>query len=148
MRKLFNRYLVLTIFVGLTIVGVGIRFVAGASSWLWDLWGVVDVSLAVSLGVMAFLAYRELIRSEDEVRIYFLVDKNKIDTQLSILRKDFTRGELMGILGMIQRDPKQRYIIKELSSKQILTEIHAIQKGKELAFILRVESGELEQFNL
>ena len=146
--KFFRRYFVLVVFVGLTIVGVGIRFVAGANSWLSGLWGVVDVSLAVSLGVMAFLAYKELIRSEDEVRIYFWVDDEEIDTQLSILRKDFTRGELMGILGMIQRNPKQRYIIKELSNKKILTEIHSIQKGKELRFVLRVESVELEQFNL
>jgi len=129
-------------------VGMVIRFVGGDSSWLWDLWGIIDISFAVSLGVLAFLAYRELIRSEDEIKIYFLVDTQEIDTKLTILRKDFTRGELMGVLGMIQADPKQRYVIDELSDRQILSKIHAIQKGKDLRFVLTVNAKELEQFKL
>ncbi len=146
--KFFEKYLVLIVFVGLTIVGIVVRFVGGDSSWLWDLWGIIDISFAVSLGVLAFLAYRELIRSEDEIKIYFLVDTQEIDTELTILRKDFTRGELMGVLGMIQADPKQRYVIDELSDRQILSKIHAIQKGKDLRFVLTVNAKELEQFKL
>ena len=53
MFKLFERYKVLALFVSLTVVGLLLHLIfANDSSWL-KLWGALDVSFAVALGVIA-----------------------------------------------------------------------------------------------
>lgn len=148
MKKIFRKYLVLIIFVGLTIVGVFINFEEGDNSKIWHLWATVDVSLAVSLGVMALLAYWEFITSEDEVEIYFQAKEKKIDTGLSLLRKNCSRSEIMGILGMIRINDRENYTIAYFKDKKILKDLHHIQKGKDIEFIIPISGDELEQFNL
>lgn len=148
MKKIFRKYLVLIIFVGLTIVGVFINFEEGDNSKIWHLWATVDVSLAVSLGVMALLAYWEFITSEDEVEIYFQAKEKKIDTGLSLLRKNCSRSEIMGILGMIRINDRENYTIAYFKDKKILKDLHRIQKGKDIEFIIPMSGDELEQFNL
>jgi len=148
MRKFWERYLVLIIFLGISIVGLAIRYIFGVDSWIWDIWASVDVASAVAMGVMAFLAYREFISSEDEIRIYFNVDDKLIDTGLSILRKDSNRSELLGILGMIQKDPTKRFSIQYLKDKKFLTNLHALQKGKSLKLEVIISPNELAQFEV
>jgi hypothetical protein len=82
MKKIINRYLVLIVFIAVTLIGLAIRYLTNSSSWLWELWGVIDVSFAVALGVMAFLAYKEFISAENEVKIYFNVEGKEISTGL------------------------------------------------------------------
>ena len=147
MKNWFSRYLVLVIFIMITCIGLVIRYALGDESFLWNLWSVIDVSFAVALGMMAFLGYKEFISSEDEIKIYFQVDDQKIDTQITLLRKNFTRSELMGILGVI-RKKKEPYDIAELSSRELLSKFHTIQKEREKEFILKLTQEELEQFSI
>jgi len=144
--KIWNRNAVLIIFVGVTILGLLLKYTTNEDSFIWELWSTVDVSLAVSLGVMAFLGYREYISLEDEISIYFEREGIEIDTGLTILRKNFTRGELMGILGMIQQDQQAKYSLAYLKNKEILHFIHAIQKGEKSRFVLPLSDTEIEQF--
>ena len=148
MRKIFERYLVLIVFVGVWLVGLAIRYGLGAEHWLWDLWGTVDVAFAVSLGLLAFMAYLEFIKAEDEVHIYFEVDGELTDTRLSLLRKDFTRGEILGVLGMIQKDTVSRYSIGYMKKREFLQRLHAIQKGRDKKFVMPMSAEEFEQFEI
>jgi len=131
----------------ITCIGLVFRYTLGDESFVWKLWGVIDISFAVALGIMAFLGYRAFISSEDEIKIYFQVDGQKIDTQITILRKHFTRSELMGILGVI-RKKKEQYDIAELSNRELLSKLHTIQKEKEKEFILKLTQEELKQFEI
>jgi hypothetical protein len=109
MPKNLKRYNILIIFIIVTLLGLLIRYITHANSWLWELWSVLDVSFAVALGVLAFEGYREFIKSEDEVPIYFRVHGKLTATGLSLLRRDCTRGEILGVLGMMQRSTTKRF---------------------------------------
>ena len=146
-KLLAERYLVLIVFVGVWIVGLAIRYLLGGESWLWGLWESIDVAFAVALGLMAFLAYRDFIKSEDEIKLYFKIQSTLEDTGLSLLRKDCTRSELLGVLGMIQKETTQRYSIAYMKNRELLQSLHRIQKGEEDRLVIVLSSDELKQFD-
>ena len=148
MPKLFERYLVLIVFVSVWIVGLIIRYGFGEDSWLWDFWGTIDVAFAVALGVMAFFAYQEFIKSEDEIQIYFDVEGELKDTGLSLLRKDCTRGEILGVLGMMQRTTKERFSFDTKELPLLLKEVQEVQKGNKNRFVIGITVSEFEQFEI
>jgi len=106
------------------------------------------VAFAVALGIMAFLAYKEFIHSEDEIKIYFDVEGREIETGLSLLRKDCSRGEILGILGMIQQKSEKRFSIQTRRVPALLKEIQEIQRGNENTIIVEMSQEEFEQYDL
>jgi len=128
----------LAIYLAVIIAGA---VAAGFFPTLWHWFGILDTASAVALAILAFFGYLEFVRSEDAIKIYFDTDDREIDTHLSILRKNFTRGELMGVLGMIQKDTKTRFEIQSLKDISILEEIQKVQKSTRKSF-------HLEQFQI
>ena len=145
--RFFN---ILTLYLIIFALGIAAYFLQEAKivKHIWDYWGVIDTSSAVALALLAVLAYWEYLKGEDKIKIYFLVDGKKIDTKLSLLRKDFSRSELMGILGMIQIEQDKRFKIGYFQNPAILEEIQKIQKGKGEEFIIELKQEEFEKFNL
>jgi len=148
MKKKFKRYGVLIVFMAMTLLGLIVAYGIGEKSSLWKLWSIVDVAFSVALGVMAFLAYREFIKSEDEIKIYFKVDGNEIETGLSLLRKDCSRGEILGILGMVQKESAKRFSIETSRVPVLLKEIQEIQKGNAEKIVVDMTQEEFEQYDL
>ena len=148
MPKNLKRYNILIIFIIVTLLGLLIRYITNANSWLWELWSVLDVSFAVALGVLAFEGYREFIKSEDEVLIYFRVNGELTPTGLSLLRKDCTRGEILGVLGMMQRTTTSRFSFDTRELPLLLQEVQAVQKGDKDMFVVEMTPEEFEQFEL
>ena len=148
MPKKLKRYNILIIFIIVTLLGLLIRYITNANSWLWELWSVLDVSFAVALGVLAFEGYREFIKSEDEVLIYFRVNGELSPTGLSLLRKDCTRGEILGVLGMMQRTTTSRFSFDTRELPLLLQEVQAVQKGDKDMFVVEMTPEEFEQFEL
>jgi len=146
MKKKFKRYGVLIVFMAMTLLGLIVAYGVGEKSSLWKLWSIVDVAFSVALGVMAFLAYREFIKSEDEIKIYFKVDGNEIETGLSLLRKDCSRGEILGILGMMQKESAKRFSIETSRVPVLLKEIQEIQKGNEEKIVVDMTQETQEEF--
>jgi hypothetical protein len=147
MNKWIKKYSVLISFIGLSLVGLVIYFVAEDSK-LWKLWGAVDISFAVALGVLAFIAYRDMVRDEDEMSIIFeLPNGDTKDTSLTLLRKNCTRSEILGILGMIQKDPAKRFTIASLQTPDFLKMLNNLQKGTENKILIRLQEDEIEQFH-
>lgn len=137
----------LVTFAAITFVGLGIYYLD--IKWIWNLYSALDTASAVALSVLAFFGYMEYSKSEDKIRIYFLVDDEKtLDTELSVLRKNCTRSELFGILGMIQKNPKNRYDIQYMRDKSLLQKLQDIQKGDLDKFIIPITTTELAQFEL
>ena len=140
----------LTVYIVIVVLGIGAYYLQNAKNveHIWDYWGVLDTSSAVALAILAGLAYWDYIKGENIIKIYFLVNGKKIDTGLSLLRKDFSRSELLGILGMIKLDPKERYKLLYFQNPTILKEIQKIQKGKGNEFTIELEDDELKYFKL
>ena len=148
MLKKFERYKVLILFVSLTLLGGLIHiFSASNGSWL-KLWGALDVSFAVAMGVIAFMAYLEFIRAEDEIKIYFEVEGELKDTGLSLLRRDCTRSEINGIMTMPLKDGVRFHDLKYMKNRELLQDLHAIQKGKKDKFVMPMSLEEFAQFEL
>jgi len=148
MPKNLKRYNILIIFIIVTLLGLLIRYISNANSWLWELWSVLDVSFAVALGVLAFEGYREYIKSEDEVKIYFKVNEKLTPTGLSLLRRDCTRGEILGVLGMMQRTTTSRFSFDTRELPLLLKEVQDVQKGEKNIFVVEMTPEEFEQFDI
>ena len=142
-----KKYIVLIILGVVTLIGFAIRYGLGEHSFLWQLWGVIDVSFSVALGLLAYEGYSKYLRLEDTIIIRFkLPDEKLINTGLSSLRKDFNRQEVLGLLGMIQKDAKNRFDIDFTKTGTFLQRIQDIQKGKEKTFDIDISEEELKQF--
>jgi ABC-type uncharacterized transport system involved in gliding motility auxiliary subunit len=137
----------LVIFVLITLAGLALYY--SRQEVLWNLFSALDTASAVSLSVLAFFGYLEYSKSEDQIKIYLKVeDEEPLDTQLSVLRKNCTRSEVFGILGMIQKDSKKRYDIKYMKDISLLHTLQEIQKGDRDEFIIPLTQGEVEQFDV
>jgi len=139
---------ILLLFVGIIAAGAIIRLIGGEDSFLWKMFGVLDTASAVALATLAFFGYLEYTKQEDKIKIYFEVDTEKVDTGLSILRKNFTRSEVLGILGMIQKDAKNRFDIGYTRKASMLDTLHKIQKGDQDSFVIPVTVSEIKQFDI
>jgi len=143
-----KRYMVLTAFMLLTLIGLVLFYGFGSKSRVWSFWSALDVSFAVALGMLAFVAYRNMIRDEDEVRLYFDTGKQQVDTGLCLLRKDCTRGEIIGVLGMMQRKTDRRFHYDAVHLHDLLNEINKVQKGSQKKLFIPLDEVEFEQFVL
>jgi len=98
--------------------------------------------------VIAFMAYLEFIKAEDEVKIYFEVEGELKDTGLSLLRRDCTRSEINGILTMPLKEEHHFHKLKYMKNRELLQELHAIQKGKKDSLVMPMSAVEFEQFDI
>ncbi len=138
----------LYLFLILVLLGLTIRYIAGKNSELWQIWSSVDVTSAVALAALAFFAYRQMLRDDDEVRIMLEVDGKRHDTGLCLLRKDCTRSEIIGVLGMMQRRTKERFMYDPVHLHDLLNELNRVQKGKAKELAVPLSQEEFEQFVL
>ncbi len=145
----------LLVYIGVIVIG----FIANNFSvdtqdkWsqsLWNFYSAFDVSSAVALSILALLGYIEYIKSEDVIKILFDVEGELKDTKLSVLRKNFSRAELFGLLGMIQKDPKKRYHVNSLQEPaKLLKEIQEVQKSwRKKEFVIKMTKKEFEDFSI
>lgn len=144
--KILKRYKLLSIFLALIFIGVIGRIIFGEDSLFWSVWSVLDTSSAVALAVLAFFAYRNLVKEDDDIKLLFNVDSKFIDTNIRLLRKDCSRGEIAGILGLMQKDTGKRFKITPQELKHLLEQIRDVQKkGKDIV-IINMTIDEFEQF--
>jgi len=147
MRKI-KQYKNFILYFGITLIGIFIYFLnTNEKVTLWDIWSALDSSFAVAMGILAIFVYQELAREEDIIEIKFKIDNKIVDTGLSLLRRNFQRSELMGILGMITKE-QVRFKLNFLQNKDVLKKLQDIQKGKEKIFIIEMTKEEAKQFHI
>ena len=148
MKKNYKHYFVPITFISITVVGWLLHAFSDDNSWGLKLWTALDVSFAVSLGVISFMVYLEYIKAEDEIEIYFDVEDDLKDTGLSLLRKDCTRSEIFGLLGMMQPENSKRFSVDTKELALILKEVQSVQRGQKNSFVIRMMAHEFEQFEI
>jgi hypothetical protein len=67
---------------------------------------------------------------------------------ISIIRKHITRSEVLGILGVVQKNSKERYNIAYLSQTRFFDDLYEIQIGKSDKLVIEITDEELEQFDI
>ncbi|CAA6815472.1 MAG: Unknown protein [uncultured Sulfurovum sp.] len=148
MKKNYKHYLVPITFIVLTVIGCLLHIFFDNDWWGLRLWVALDVSFAVALGVIAFMVYLEYIKAEDEIKIYFHVKGKLKNTGLSLLRKDCTRSEIFGLLGMMQPENSKRFSVDTTELALILKEVQAVQKAQKNRFVIEMKNHEFEQFEI
>jgi len=132
----------------LSIITVGLIAHYAKIEWLEEFYDALDVAAAVALALLALWGYIEYSRGEDSISIYFDVEGEVQNTYLSLLRKNFTRAELLGLLGMLQKDPTKRFVITSTKKPDFQKRIQDIQTGKDKEFMIYMEKKDREQFLL
>ncbi|MDQ1339078.1 MAG: hypothetical protein QG567_228 [Campylobacterota bacterium] len=88
-------------------------------------------------------------KSNDKIVIYFQTQTTTVLLEnISIIRKHITRSEVLGILGVVQKNSKERYNIAYLSQTRFFDDLYEIQIGKSDKLIIEITDEELEQFGI
>lgn len=148
MSRFFSIANTLPLIIYLLIVYAGVIAHYMKIDWLEEFYGALDVGAAVALAVFAMWGYAEYSKQEQSIAIYFQVEELKKKTGLSLLRKNCTRSELLGVLGMIQKDPKNRFEIASMKKVLFLDTLAHIQKGSAKELYIILTQSELEQFEM
>ena len=146
-----KKYGELIAFIVLTLIAFAIYWMYGynKNDNLWSFLSALDTAFAISMGVLAFIAYKKLISAEDEIKIYFkLPDGKLIDTRLTLLRGDCKRSEIMGLLAMIQKNQKDKYKIEHSEAIRLLKHIQEVQKGNGKSIVINIDKEGLEHFKV
>lgn len=89
------------------------------------------------------------IKSNDKIVIYFQTQTTTVLLEnISIIRKHITRSEVLGILGVVQKNSKERYNIAYLSQTRFFNDLYEIQIGKSNKLVIEITDEELEQFDV
>jgi len=77
-----------------------------------------------------------------KIPIYF----NDKKLNLDIARKNISRQELQGILGVLRKNMKEQYHIEYLSTLEYLDAIYSVQNYNSDKLIISITDKELKQF--
>ncbi|MDK9694593.1 MAG: hypothetical protein OEL19_10180 [Sulfurimonas sp.] len=88
-------------------------------------------------------------KSNDKIAIHFKTQTITVLLEnISIIRKHITRSEVLGILGVVQKNSKERYNIAYLSQARFFDDLYEIQIGKSDKLVIEITDEELEQFGV
>lgn len=107
------------------------------------------ITIIFSFATMFFVAYKwhQDKKQNQKIKISFLVGNKEICLEnFSIIRRHITRSEILGILGVIQKNSKERYSIEYLGERQFFDDLYAAQKGNLNKIIIKLSKEELGQF--
>ena len=126
--------------------------ITGFTAWFTgSTWSAIDAFVTiVTVGGVLYGLYRNYMQSQPIKLLFKVIDDNNrlIDIPLSLTRRNVTRAEITGLLGMIQKNSAGRHNIVYASNENYLQKIYAIQNAKKSELIIDVTSKELEQFDI
>ena len=111
---------------------------------LWfcgDTWTFIDALVTILTLLLVIYNWYQNYKQNQEIRIQIVLQHMNITKVLPIplIRKNFTRSELFGILGAYDKDSK--FCIEHTSSIKFFEDIRNIQEGKldEISIIIKKE---------
>ena len=90
--------------------------------------------------LMIFNTYR-LIKRMNKIEIFF----NDKELAIPMLRKECTRSEIQGVLGVFTKD-MQRYNIEFMGTIEYLNRLTSVQNNRSNRLVIDISEKELEQF--
>lgn len=125
------------------IIG-GIYYYSTYDGNLWHIMSGVDTATSIPLAILAFFGTMEYFRHDDEIKILFQTEKGNYRIDGHVLRKNCTRSEVLGILGMYRTNVKKQIYFTIEQNKKNLKAIQEIQNGKDKELMLEINFEELE----
>ncbi|HYC34501.1 MAG TPA: hypothetical protein VEC13_02100 [Candidatus Paceibacterota bacterium] len=120
------------------------EFVGG----LADVCGAVGGVAAIALWVAARRT-RQLAQELVKISLRIEGEGREIALPLEIIRRDVSRAELLGRIGMLpMRKPGARFALRELGTPAVMRAINAVSRAETNALVIPATREEVEQFDL
>ncbi len=123
------------------IFTLSLIFIINTGIWT-SIDGLITTGTLIAVIVNIYINAKNKEVELQKIPIYF----NEKKLNLDITRKDFTRQELQGILGILRKNMKIQYEVEYLSEIAYLDDIYKIQKSKMDKLVIKITEKELEQF--
>lgn len=123
------------------IFTLSLIFIINTGIWT-SIDGLITTGTLIAVIVNIYINAKNKEVELQKIPIYF----NEKKLNLDITRKDFTRQELQGILGILRKNMKIQYEVEYLSEIAYLDDIYKIQKSKMDRLVIKITEKELEQF--
>ncbi len=107
-----------------------------------NIWASIDAIVTIFTVIGVWYNFSKNQKQLQKVDIYF----NDKKLNLDITRKDISRAELQGILGIFRKDMQKNYKVAYLSSIDYLDSIYKIQKSELDKLVIQLTRKEQKQF--
>jgi hypothetical protein len=104
--------------------------------------GIVTSFTALAVFINIYINSRNKENELQKISFYF----NEKKLNLDVTRKDISRQEIQGLLGVLMVDMDQKYKVSYLSSISYLDQIYKIQKNQLNELRIEISDEELMQF--
>lgn len=99
-----------------------------------------------AIGVVKLRAAQRRALEHVEVQLLLEGEDRTFALPLEMLRKDISRAELLGRLGMATRNQGQRYSLRAMSTPAFMRAINEVVEGKSSTLVILCTKEELDQF--
>ena len=117
------------------------EIIAQASNIAGAIGGIV-----AAVGVVKMLAAQRRALEHVEVQLRLEGEDSTVALPLEMLRKDISRAELLGRLGMALKNQGQRFSLKAMSTPVFMRSVNEVVEGKTSTLVIPCTKEELDQF--
>lgn len=105
--------------------------------------------IVAAIGVLKVLAAQRRQAERVEVALRLVGEDQSVTLPLEMLRKDVSRAELLGRLGMLpMRQKGQRFSIQSLSTPAFMRAVNEVVEGNSSILVIHASREEFDQFDL
>lgn len=108
-------------------------------SWK-SLWHYLDAFITVGTLIAVWYNYNENKKQLDIISIELNIDGRKVQVDSYLIRRNFTRSEIKGILRGLCDESEYKIFYIDSSKSSFLKDIHTIQTGDSKKFEIPIES--------
>lgn len=117
-----------------------------------NFFGVLGGIVAAVASTATWFGNRRATRlAQEAVKIVLRIGENgrQIVLPLEILRRDVSRAELLGRIGMIPvKKAGSRFTLREIGSPAVMRSINAVSRGETSVLVIPATADEVDQFDL
>jgi len=139
--RFFDKYVPLIISFIIVLL-----FLSAIENFDGALWHWIDAIITIFTLIMVYISYKEQQKQLELIEIYIDIEGTLCKIPVYIIRKNFTRAEIKGILrGLVKNDS---YSIEYIDNPRstFLKDVIAIQQGQKDKLIITIEPQDQCEF--
>lgn len=112
-----------------------------------NIWANIDAGITILTLGLVFYSWYQSFKQNKQIKIFIIDNGQTIELPIKLLRRNFTRAELFGILGAFEKDSK--FNIEYTSTIDFFENIENIQNAKsnEITIII-TEKDKFDRVNI
>lgn len=110
----------------------------------WMDWATIIFAFVTM--ILSFCNIWQRKKDKDKIEIYIQKNDQKIRLKTYMIRKNFTRAEVFGMLGALDKDSS--FKIKYTSNADFIENIFNIQKGKQKELVIKIDENDKFDYDM